>query len=483
MKAGKLDELQQQDQKKAYSPLLALCCAALCLSMPLNGLSPSLSLVAHEFGFSDKERDIYLGGYVALSTMMGQMLGSCISGCVVDLCSRKRLLVISLVLGSVSSCLFGMLNYFPALLALRIFTGGCQGAVVPVLFSLIADFYAVDEGRANISAIVSSCLGGGMMIGQLFTGFFLSILGWRVPFICMGGVTSLAAVYLHLTLIEPNRGAREDSLAELLSKGASLPPMSLATFIDSMLVPTVAIMMIQTIPNTVPWGVLSSHLHDLLATDAHLSMPEATSLIAVFGIGAAVGGLFGGFVGARLYSQSRALLPAFMGVTMAMSALLLRELLSMDLREPGAMQMACPVLSLAGALAAVNGANIRVIVLNLTSPEARGANIAVLNLVNCVGRGVGPSLIEFYMQTEGVSRRKAVSTFLNLWLFSGSLLVFASSTIARDEDRMKNLLRRFADTAMLSTSLSSGSSKKQALIIFPPAVVVEGTVGVQELPA
>ena len=45
------------------------------------------------------------------------------------------------------------------------------------------------------------------------------------------------------------------------------------------------------------------------------------------------------------------------------------------------------MLIVSGALAAVNGANIRVIVINMTSPEARGAAIAVLNFVNCLGRG------------------------------------------------------------------------------------------------
>jgi hypothetical protein len=42
-----------------------------------------------------------------------------------------------------------------------------------------------------------------------------------------------------------------------------------------MTIPTVAIMLVQTIPNTVPWGVLSAHLHDFLATDEKLSMQVA----------------------------------------------------------------------------------------------------------------------------------------------------------------------------------------------------------------
>ena len=47
--------------RKHEGRLLCLCLTAACLSAPLNGLSPSLTLVALEFGFNSNERDIYLG--------------------------------------------------------------------------------------------------------------------------------------------------------------------------------------------------------------------------------------------------------------------------------------------------------------------------------------------------------------------------------------------------------------------------------------
>jgi len=207
------------------------------------------------------------------------------------------------------------------------------------------------------------------------------------------------------------------------------------------------------VPNTVPWGVLSAHLHDFLATDENLSMSEATSLIALFGAGAALGGLVGGYIGGKLYNISRGLLPLFMGVTMAMSAVLMKELMMMDLDGVGVSQMAGPVLVLSGALAAINGANVRLIVLNLVTPQARGATVAVLNFVNNAGRGVGPSLIDMWMHSHAGGRKAAVSEFLNLWVVSGSMLSMAYFTIGGDEVRMKKGLKDFA----LAASGSSGS--------------------------
>jgi MFS family permease len=100
------------------------------------------SMVAHDFGFDTRERDIYLGSYIALSTMLGQMIGSCISGVLADLYSRTRILIIALLVGAMTTALFGC-SFVPyaMMLCLRVFTGGCQAAVIPILFSLIGDFY------------------------------------------------------------------------------------------------------------------------------------------------------------------------------------------------------------------------------------------------------------------------------------------------------------------------------------------------------
>jgi MFS family permease len=456
--------LPESQSTKQYfdsnATLFCLCITACCLSAPLNGLSPSLSMVAQDLNFSEKERDVYLGSYMGLSTMLGQMIGSCLSGFLSDVHSRKSILINTLIIGSVSTTLFGVyFMSYRALLCLRVFTGGCQGAVVPILFSLIGDYYKL-ENRASASAVVSSCLGGGMMMGQLFAGFCLSSLGWRFPFLIMGAASLAAALSLQTILIDPQKGGNEEGLSELIDKGIALPSMTCATFLQNLFIPTVFLMILQTLPNTVPWGVLSTHLHDLLATDAQLSMQQATSLIAVFGIGAALGGVFGGLLGARMYAMNKMFLPVFMGVTLASSALLMKELLSMDLNEPGGMQLACPVLILSGSLAAVNGANIRFVVLNLTSPESRGASIAFLNFVNCIGRGFGPAIIEVWMTQHRLNRREALTTILNLWLVSGALLCAASTTIVQDEDRLKTSLRMYADTAIKRNIISSSFPKK-----------------------
>jgi MFS family permease len=322
------------------------------------------------------------------------------------------------------------------------------------------------------------------MVGQLFTGFCLGFLGWRAPFICFGLTTAAAYGFVSFSLHEPERGSGEDVLSQLQieptpsSKQALSPPptakpaavklpkLTAQLYFHNIMIPTVAIMLLQTVPNTIPWGVLSTHLHDLLATDAHFDMRQATTLIAVFGLGAAVGGVFGGVLGQKIYVVSRGLLPVTMGVTMVASACLLRQLLvslKVDDANPlvaslGTMSsaqednsylmtVAVPMLLLSGALAAVNGANIRVLVLNVCSPTTRGSAIATLNIVNCLGRGLGPTLADLHMHyfcQQQCNRQNTVQLFLYLWILSGAVLCLAGKTFPVDEDKMKQELRRLA---------------------------------------
>jgi len=183
-------------------------------------------------------------------------------------------------------------------------------------------------------------------------------------------------------------------------------------------------------------------------------MQQATSLIAIFGVGAAIGGFIGGLAGAKLYAYKRLSLPLFMGITLTISAVLLQELMSVDLQSSTGLHFAYPLLIISGAFSAINSANVRTIVLNLTTPELRVSSIAILNFINCLGRGIGPAVIEVWMDLFGLSRRDALSSMLNLWIVAGLMICCSAITITRDEERFKMSLRQLVTNAMMSKSTS-----------------------------
>jgi hypothetical protein len=119
-----------------------------------------------------------------------------------------------------------------------------------------------------------------------------------------------------------------------------------------------------------------------------------------------------------------------------------------------------------------------VVFINLTSPESRGASIALLNFVNCLGRGFGPAVVEMWMDYSRLDRRDAMSSMLNLWLLAGSVLCVASLSIVADEDKLKQSLHKLAEQSIShSKSLTSLSTLHSAGTAGYSAVLIGGATG------
>ena len=59
-KKGESSSSSDDGSSASSVTLICLCATACCLSMPLNGLAPSLSIAAQDLGFDAHERDLYL---------------------------------------------------------------------------------------------------------------------------------------------------------------------------------------------------------------------------------------------------------------------------------------------------------------------------------------------------------------------------------------------------------------------------------------
>jgi len=108
-----------------YSSLILLCFVAWSISLPMNSLAPHLTRISLEFNFSVYERNKYLGGWTSLAMMIGQILGTILSGIYTDNCNnRKKLLSLTFLAGNISLLFFAFCNSFFMLLVLRTMSGG-----------------------------------------------------------------------------------------------------------------------------------------------------------------------------------------------------------------------------------------------------------------------------------------------------------------------------------------------------------------------
>jgi len=188
----------------------------------------------------------------------------------------------------------------------------------------------------------------------------------------------------------------------------------------------------------VPWGIISAYLNDYLAQEGGLEVLNATYVIMLFGIGAALGGIFGSVTGQFLQNKNRALLGIFMGATTILS---IPPILALVLIPDGKKHLAVffVLATVGGFLASPTGANIPAIVINSNTPETRGSALALFNMCNDVGKGLGPLIGAALIGVFG--RRIALTIAITAWLPCGVLCLLLSITYPSDEDNMKGGIR------------------------------------------
>mmetsp|Transcript_3733 Transcript_3733/g.16349 ORF Transcript_3733/g.16349 Transcript_3733/m.16349 type:complete len:255 (+) Transcript_3733:567-1331(+) len=139
----------------------------------------------------------------------------------------------------------------------------------------------------------------------------------------------------------------------------------------------------------VPWGIITAYLNDYLAQEGGLEVLNATYVIMLFSIGAALGGVFGSVTGQYLQNKNRALLGIFMGATTILS---IPPILGLVLIPNGIKYLPIffALAIVGGFLASPTGANVPAVVVNSNTPETRGSALAIFNMCNDVGKGLGP---------------------------------------------------------------------------------------------
>jgi MFS family permease len=439
--------------------LILLFCICFLVSTPMNLMSPAMSIIATDLGFEEEDRDVYIGSYFNICYSVISLPPAMVVGVLSDHHNRVSILTLLTVTGGCSMIGFGIFSNYPLLLCLRVLQGTAYGAAIPVSYSLMGDLYTPSE-RAQISALLTASLGGGTLVAQLFAGYFNPLIGWRLPFVIFGSLCLVSGGVFWRVVVEPKRGAldiiaspsadqeeaisllqvkkRQNSGAVVDIKPNAAKVSMLASFVSMTKIPTISLFLFQSLPNNVIWGVVSVHMHDFLITEGSMDVGVATSLIGMFGFGAAVGGLSSGILGGYFYKIKKAYLPLFMGFTCIAAGLVMQYAFEICIQSAHIQYFSSFIIAVSGSLAAINGSLSRAVFLNVTSPYIRGSAISILNLMNTLGRGIGPACLTSWMAYRGIERQLAMENLLNLWVFCGLVICMMAYTIEKDEDTMKD---------------------------------------------
>lgn len=436
--------------------LLFLFSICFLVSAPMNLMSPAMSAIAIDLGFEEEDRDVYIGSYFNICYSVISLPPAMVIGILSDYYNRVNILTALTITGAASMIGFGLFSNYALLLCFRVLQGTAYGAAIPVSYSLMGDVYLPSE-RAQISALLTASLGGGTLMAQLFAGYFNPYLGWRMPFIIFGTICLLVGVMFWKVVLEPTRGGldiatvsgahEEEHLNLITEKVPKLKRVKsqgsnsmLSSFVTMTKIPSISLFLFQSLPNNVIWGVVSVHMHDFLITEGRMDVGVATSLIGMFGFGAAVGGLGSGVVGSYFYGIRKAYLPLFMGTTCIAAGLIMQYAFTICIRSAHLQYYSSFIIAVSGSLASINGSLSRAVFLNVTNPYIRGSAISILNLMNTLGRGIGPACLTVLMAYRKIDRQLAMENLLYLWVFCGLVMCMMAYTIERDEENMKKEL-------------------------------------------
>ncbi len=187
--------------RTALTLLMLAYTLSMCDRKILSILFPDIKA---ELGLSDTQLGL-LGGisFALFYATMGLPIAR-----LSDQYSRKRIIIVSLVIFSLMTAFSGMAAGFITLLLFRIGVGIGEAGVNPASHSIIADYFP-PQRRAFAMAILM--LGGslGMMLGFVGGGFIAEAYSWRIAMVSVGVPGLLLAVVIARSLREPARGTYE----------------------------------------------------------------------------------------------------------------------------------------------------------------------------------------------------------------------------------------------------------------------------------
>ncbi|HOB35753.1 MAG: MFS transporter [Firmicutes bacterium] len=419
--------------------LAILVLMSVFLYADMNAITPVVTDIMAEYGIN--ETDIGLVG--SAFTLIGAIV-SIVFGFLADRTSRKWLLAFVVLVGEIPCFLTGVKFFtqtYEQLLLLRILTGLGVGGIFPITFSLIGDYFHAHH-RPMASAFVGAAWGIGEIAGSLIAGYLAEPFGWRLPFMVAAAPNFLLVPLFLLIAREPARGAQEEQVQELMAQGIEYKEKIRLSDLKYVLTNKTNVLgYLQGIPGSLPWGILPFYLIAYYEVVQGFSKEMGTTIFFLFGVGATIGGILGGWLGQVVYKKDPRYMPLLAGGTVLAGIIPTLFLLNITWpTNPGLTDWLLPVAFavFSGALITIAGPNIKSILLNVNPPEHRGTVFALHNIFDSIGKGVGPFIGGLLITNFGYVFTVYFSALM--WIPCGLLFLAIYWTIKKDIEYVNRYL-------------------------------------------
>ena len=254
----------------------------ICLFMESLVVSPHLTEIARDFGLSDQDRDLKLGGGLQLSLFLIALPFSLITGNLGDRFDRKKTILSFGILGALGNLFMFLAKNYEQFLLFRCVAGVSCGTS-NVFMSIVSDLYSEHE-RVSVLGQYNASLGVGVGIGVLISVTAGDAFGWRVAFLFVGIIQGLSIVIF--ALMVPGEEEARPSTAKGRSEKLNTGAIVTAIFGRCRNI----LIFVQAVFAGIPIATIGVFLLDFLNVDAKApSKLQALLIVTCFGIGLVLG--------------------------------------------------------------------------------------------------------------------------------------------------------------------------------------------------
>ena len=417
-------ESNSQLDKKDYLSLALLFTLSFFLFADQNLMGPNLSQIADEFGFNDIQRDVKLGGEISLVFWLIGGFFTLFFGYFTDIASRKKLLIISMLFGEIPCFLTGFVETYEQFFWLRALTGIGIGAIIPITYSLLADYFPSNM-RSAATGYLGLVVGLGIGGGQLLAGITGPEYGWKISFIIVSVPNFIFLLLYALFATEPPRGRSDKNKTDITKINYSIIKKLISK-------KTNILVFLQGIAGTVPWSVFFVYLTDYLAQDIGYSVQMASLVVFVIGLSAMIGGFVGGLVGNKLYNINPIYQPLLSGICTFIGMIPTAFLINLNPVSTGESVTYPLILGVfSGFFITITAPNMKAVLMNVNHSNTRGMAFSIYNLADGLGRGFGPFIISFFILQFG--RQWGFNLANGIWFFCGISILLMMKTYSKDQ--------------------------------------------------
>ena len=410
--------------RRDYLSLSLLFILSFFLFADQNLMGPNLSQIAAEFGFNDLERDIKLGGEISLVFWLIGGFFTLFFGYFTDIASRKKLLIISMLFGEIPCFLTGFVENYQQFFWLRALTGIGIGAIIPITYSLLADYFPSNM-RSAATGYLGLVVGLGIGGGQLLAGLTGPEYGWKISFIIVSVPNFIFLLLYAIFATEPKRGKSDGNVNDITKINSSIIKQLISK-------KTNILVFLQGIAGTVPWSVFFVFLTDYLAQDIGYSVQMASLVVFVIGLSAMIGGFAGGLIGNKLYNINPKYQPLLSAVCTFIGMVPTAFLINLSPVESNTSVMYPLILGVfSGFFITITAPNMKAVLMNVNHPNTRGMAFSIYNLADGLGRGFGPFIISFFILQFG--RQWGFNLANGIWFFCGLSILLMIKTYSKDQ--------------------------------------------------